>query len=130
MKTVLHRSRTLLLALMLLSLMTRSLFPAGYMPAQDADGLFKIVICTATGPATVLVGAEYAPGEQAPPHDGDSSHAPCPYAPVLAQDVAPPVPALLPPFPREKDMRVVIAALNLSARLAKPWLSQGPPVFS
>jgi hypothetical protein len=73
----------------------RGMIPAGYMPqAADNGRLFTMVICTATGSATIAVDAHGRPAQS--DHQGDTKHAghaPCPFA-VTTSVIVPVLPAV------------------------------------
>lgn len=124
-----HTGRFALMLLVLLAVLAQGAMPAGFMPGRAGDGSTSIVICTATGPATIKVGAEHNPFANT--HDSEPGKTPpCPFAPVLAQDtsvVAPVLPFIF------TALRVNIpenATLPARTAPAHVYLAQGPPLFS
>ena len=124
-----HTGRFALMLVVLLAVLAQGAMPAGFMPGRAGDGSASIVICTATGPATIAVGPEHNPlaGEhdtkpQKPPH--------CPFAPVLAQDsgCAPPVLSLI--FTALRADVQTPADLPPRTASAHVYLAQGPPSLS
>ena len=69
-----RRHLTYLLAL---AFCLRALVPLGFMPALAAPGQFVLVICTASGPATVTLDADGQPTGPKPAH---AEHGLCPYS--------------------------------------------------
>lgn len=126
MKAAGENRRVFLYALIFLALIVRGLVPAGFMPAQEG-GKARIVICTASGPAAVMVDAGKVPSKDSGKkgHPGNLS---CPYAPVLAQN-APATPETALPADRYADARDFLSATPAPPALfPKPWLSRGPPL--
>lgn len=118
--------RAFLYALLFLALIVRGLVPAGFMPAPEG-GKTRIVICTASGPAAVMVDAGKFPSKDhgKKEHQGSPS---CPYAPVLAQNT-PEIPEAYLPADRYADAHDLLPATDApSALSSKPWLSRGPPL--
>lgn len=126
-----HRDLRYLTVLFLLAFLGKALMPAGFMPDTDADGKVRIVICTPSGPSTALVDLSATPF---PDHgeDGDkhtNTHSPCPYAPVVAQDLPFAVPALPGLFTQPVILSFVLHSSVYSIS-PKPWQAQGPPFLS
>ena len=122
-------NRFLPCALLLLALLLQAAIPAGFMPGKTGDGTVQMVICTGTGPATITVDADDAPGL---PHDGkhnkgEKDHAPCPFTPFAAQNLdAPPLALALNNYENHLVFHNPLPARTISL---KPWLAQGPPVL-
>lgn len=124
-----HAYRRLWLScLILAALVAQGLVPAGFMPTVRADsGKIEIVICTGTGPATIMMDAHMVPGADDDAHDNNAAAPTCLFAPVMAADAAGIMPpALLHPTPHME--RPLAAPVTVTVvLLAKDWLSQGPP---
>ena len=120
MNTMANRLRFWIHGFALLALLLRGAIPAGFMPAP---GLLRMEICTASGLAQVLVGAD----GKISPHGAGGAHPPCPYAPVLTQSFT--GYAALPLFAAVAGMAAFHFPGFLPPRIpAKPWFSQGPPL--
>ena len=120
--------RLWLCCLLLAALVAQGLVPAGFMPAAGADGgMVAVVICTGTGPATILMDAAMMPDKDDDGHGGNAAAPTCAFAPVMAAGApggAPP--PLLHPAPRA-ERPTAAPAVFIAALPAKNWLSQGPP---
>lgn len=141
MKILSKNSRVFLYSLMLLALMVRSVVPVGFMPSQGRNGKVEIVICTGSGPATMLMDTDKIPAithdmPAGHAHDGQhggkdgnsGSRLSCPYAPVLAQGLPGVAPVALPAVIYKDEQSFMLAASVPSGIVLKPWFSQGPPV--
>ncbi len=122
-KAALEFFRTLLFCLALMALLLRSFIPAGFMPEA---GKAAMVICTASGPATIEIPAGQDPAQ--PRHAG-VAHAPCVFAPgfitgTLAAATALIAPIITPEPPTIADEAFVVHLLS------KPYSSQAPPRLS
>lgn len=118
--------RLAILAFALLCIGAQSLIARGFMPLADTDkaGIRTIVICTGMGLKTIAVGADHSPA-----HSGKTD-ASCPFAPVIAQDTAPPAPVFTLAV-LAYDLLPVRARHTLPRAItAHPYQSQGPPAFS
>ncbi len=119
------------LAHLLLSLFVlRALVPVGYMPdfSAVAQGVFKVVICSASGAKTLTVDAD---GHEVPSKSDLSHDQPCAFAgltkfatPVLATVVVDP-PAIAP-----QPVVSAHAELRPPVRAGPALGSRAPPLFS
>lgn len=131
MKSIGKNGRALLYVLLLLSLTVQSFIPAGFMPAQEKNGLVEIVLCTGSGASKALVDAAGSPFPDESRHQGrqhgDSHASACPYAPVLAHAAPVHAPGAMPVLLPGGDVPLLVAVLVPSGPSVKPWFSQGPP---
>lgn len=120
--------RLWLFCLLLAAVTAQALIPAGFMPAARAhDGKIEIVICTGTGPATILMDAHMVPGADQGGHDNGQAQSSCPFAPVMAAgapDIIPPI-ALHPAPAGERPVAAPESTWLFTA--PKTWFAQGPP---
>lgn len=91
-----HRNYRLIVLLAGLALFVRTLIPAGFMPDMNA-GYGRLTICTATGPATIIVpDGQYAGSNPQQEHDNTAPH--CPFALTNAPALKAPGAALAIPL--------------------------------
>jgi hypothetical protein len=118
----------LMTALVVLAVALRSLIPAGMMPEANARaGLLPLVICTVTGPATIMVDASkipVKPGDHAP---AETQKAPCLFAASFAKAVFSFVPQLSLPIPAFVMDVPVLDTFLFQETSAHAYFSQGPP---
>ena len=76
------------IAVALLAFVLKAIVPAGFMPGESSDGKIEIVICSGEGAVTELVDLKDSPFPQNGDQKQTSSHDTCPYAPVLAHNMA------------------------------------------
>ncbi len=116
---------------MVLALFARMLVPAGFMPMQGADGAARIVLCSGSGPMTMVMPMAGKSDHRQDDHQGhDGDHA-CPFAGFaaladFARLPAAPLPAVF--------AAVAIIAAALFARpglglAAPPPPKTGPPIL-
>ena len=77
------KANRLLILFLSLTLVIKSLIPAGYMPdmASLQNGSFKIMICTAYGAKEILLDDKYRlPGQENHKKDGGKTHEVCPFS--------------------------------------------------
>ncbi|AGH98002.1 DUF2946 family protein [Micavibrio aeruginosavorus] len=74
--------------LVVLAIFARAMIPVGYMPGDRDDGTFTMVICSGFGTQTITVDAH---GQPINDEDHNQAGEHCPFAPVLAGDVPPPI---------------------------------------
>jgi len=108
-------------ALTVLALLAQAFLPAGFMP-DARGGKVALVICTGSGPQTVMVDAKDVPVPQHPVHRNA-----CAYAAVLAQGLQPQVSVPLPVAAFLEEAALPLAAVVLKAAF-RPWFSRGPPL--
>lgn len=75
------------MACMLLAVLVKSVFPAGFMPTVDKNGFTEIVICSGMGERTISVPNENAPTDH---HEDKTSSGICSFA-TLASAIDLPV---------------------------------------
>jgi hypothetical protein len=126
------RGRSIFCVLILLALLARAAIPAGFMPVMEKAAVARVamMICTGSGPATIMVD----PGKfAAPGHDqkeqGAKKHAPCPFAPVLAQDMPGFISASAAIISYRAEVFFLSSVLPVIYS-PKAWHAQGPPSFS
>ena len=113
--------------LLLLALTVRGAIPVGFMPQVDKSGLTRLVICTASGPSSILVDADkFGPPASKAGHSQSRPSDSCPFAPLptLAANLLLPFAVVMeygvqPPFSHGASLA--------ASSIHKPWLSQGPP---
>lgn len=126
------RSRTLGVLLLAAVLLGKALVPAGWMPAQTAQGL-TVLICSGDGPARAFLDAsgQITHADPATPDSGHPSETrdPCPFAALALAAPLPQAPAAtgLPPVPAAAPP-AGLAAITIGQGLAAPppWAT-GPP---
>ena len=119
-----------LIRLFLMAFVLRALIPAGFMPdfSTASSGVFKVVVCTASGNKTVTIDAagKTVPGEQATHQDQ-----PCAFTGIFA--AALPVPETdalgAPEFAVSSNFPLLAVTLPPS-RAGPPLGSRGPPQLS
>ncbi|MBI1214503.1 MAG: DUF2946 domain-containing protein [Alphaproteobacteria bacterium] len=133
LRQALAAARRTAAVLALIAFALRSLIPDGYMPDVSAHhgkraGLVSIVLCSGTGPVTVLMPQSALPGapQKQSPSKPAHHHAPCPFAGAFAQGLmtAFVVPAPFVQAAPASDDRPAAAAAG--GRFV-PYLAQGPP---
>ncbi len=108
----------------------RALIPVGYMPdfSAVAQGVFKVVICSASGAKTLTVDSKghHVPDKSSPSHDQ-----PCAFA-GIAKFATPVLDVIPVASPEVADQPVAFGDFKLRPPVrAGPALgSRGPPLFS
>lgn len=112
-----RRIKRIYAGLLLLAVLLHAAVPDGFMPSPGRAGMAHMMICP--GMAGMHHGADKK--------GGDDHHAPCPYTPLLAQDV-PGAPPAIPVAPVYVAAPAFVVHAAASFAMPKPWFSQGPPV--
>lgn len=124
-----------MIRLLLAAVVLRALIPVGFMPdfSAAANGVFKVVICTASGTKYVTVDADGQPVDSAPLSGQKAQHQdePCAFAGLLPIAIA----ALEAPHlivPQFDVAKIGVSAdVTLPPARAGPVLgARGPPQFS
>lgn len=124
-----------MIRLLLAVVVLRALIPVGFMPdfGAAANGVFKVVICTASGTQLVALDADGQPIKGVPSSDQKAQHhdEPCAFAGLVTVAAAPiDTPHIIIP---QRDAGVTIVAADVTlppARAGPPLGSRGPPQFS
>ena len=112
-----------LLLLVLLAFTARGLLPVGFMPGNER---YTLVICTASGPQTIDVGAEHIPAKQQK-HKADND---CAFAPLLAQALAATPPILSRSVVTAISVGDIHPATLYALLLIHTYQSRAPPAYS
>ncbi len=127
--TIATRSRTaMMLALLLCALFTRTLVPAGWMPAITGEG-YTITLCTGAGAMSVWVDGEGQVHKQKPSNT-DRTDQPCAFAGFLNAVTLPDMIGPPLPFVAYVAARVVLPVTTLAigrGLAAPPPPPTGPP---
>jgi hypothetical protein len=110
---------------LLLTLLFRSIIPAGFMPGQSAHSLVPLVICSSTGSSTIYVSPDKIPA--VPHHEKAMDNNACPFAPVFATGLLSFAPVIIYALIDGTAVALHRAEFLPSGAVFKPWFSQAPP---
>lgn len=132
-----RRCSAIALLLVACALLLRVAIPGGWMPAQGADGLVRITLCTGMGQVEAWLGDDgrihrKAPGQKTPGKGEPKTDQPCTFAGLIAPaldaaPIEPPRPAFAArdPLPAFATQQVAIGR----GLAAPPPPPTGPPAF-
>ncbi len=125
-----HAGTLRLFALLLLA--TSLLMPRGFMPARDAHGVIRVMLCTGTGPVSMTMVIPFDKDHQ--DHDGHKDGQPdktCAFAsnaaPLAAADNVR-LPAPIAEFDLHRNGAPLVGLAPGRGMAAPPPPSQAPPV--